>query len=257
MSESHTLLKVDRLHKTYGTTIAIADATLEVFSSQQVAIIGASGSGKSTLLRCINFLETPTQGTVWLDGQYIGGHFDDRGTWVSDTPAQLVRKRRDIGMVFQGFHLFHHLSALDNVAIGPQRVLRRPLPECRDWARHLLSKVHLNDHADKFPWQLSGGQQQRVAIARALAMNPKLILFDEPTSALDPRLTQEVLQVMQDLAAEGMTMLVVTHEIGFARKIADTVVFMDGGRIIEVGPASRVLVEPEQQLTREFFSYVW
>jgi ABC-type polar amino acid transport system ATPase subunit len=120
-----------------------------------------------------------------------------------------------------------------------------------------LSKVHLNDHADKFPWQLSGGQQQRVAIARALAMNPKLILFDEPTSALDPRLTQEVLQVMQDLAAEGMTMLVVTHEIGFARKIADTVVFMDGGRIIEVGPASRVLVEPEQQLTREFFSYVW
>lgn len=250
------LLKVEHLTKHYGSQAAVVDANFQVSKGQQWVIIGASGSGKSTLLRCINYLETPTQGTIWLDGQTLGGHRDPHGLWIPDTPAQLVRKRRDIGMVFQSFNLFAHLTALENIAIGPHRVLQHPRQECRSLARELLQKVHLDRHADKYPSQLSGGEQQRVAIARALAMNPKLLLFDEPTSALDPRLTHEVLQVMQELAAEGMTMIVVTHEISFARKIANTVVFMEKGHIIETGSAHDIFSRPAQEQTRQFLSYV-
>jgi polar amino acid transport system ATP-binding protein len=191
------------------------------------AFLSCLSSGKSTLLRYINYLEIPDRGTVWLDGQPMGGRFDAQGRWGAAPSSQVAKQRRDIGMVFQGFHLFAHLKALDNIAIGPQKVLKQPQAASYELARYFLDKVHLGHHTDKFPWQLSGGEQQRVAIARALAMNPKLMLFDEPTSALDPCLTHEVLQVMQELVDEGMTMLVVTHEIPFAQRVADRVVFME------------------------------
>ncbi|MEM9157005.1 MAG: amino acid ABC transporter ATP-binding protein [Cyanobacteria bacterium P01_F01_bin.33] len=250
------LLKVSNLSKNYGSTTAVEDASFALGKGEQLVILGASGSGKSSLLRCINYLEKPSRGTIWLDGQTIGGHHDPEGTWSPDTEAELVRKRRDIGMVFQNFNLFAHLSALDNIAIGPRKVLKRPKSECRSLARALLQKVHLDRHADQYPSQLSGGEQQRVAIARALAMNPKLLLFDEPTSALDPRLTHEVLQVMQELATEGIAMIVVTHEIGFARKIARTVMYLEKGRIVETGPVSDFFARPEREQTRQFLSYV-
>ena len=256
-----SLLKIEGLGKTYtapggGNIQALIDANLSVETGQHVVFIGASGSGKSTLLRCINRLETPSQGTVWLDGQPIGGRFDANGIWQPITARELAMQRREIGMVFLGFHLFAHLSALDNIAIGPHEVLKKPLETCRQQARTLLDKVHLGKHADKYPAQLSGGEQQRVAIARALAMNPKLMLFDEPTSALDPRLTHEVLAVMQELAQEGMTMLVVTHEMNFARRVADVVVFMEQGRIVEVGPPQALFEQPQMELTKQFLSYV-
>jgi ABC-type polar amino acid transport system ATPase subunit len=256
MPDAQPLLRIENLSKHYGEIKALQDASLSVLAGQHVVLIGASGSGKSTLLRCVNYLEVPTRGTIWLDGVAIGGHEDANGKWVADKPAELVRKRRDIGMVFQGFNLFAHLTALDNIAIGPHRVLGRPLDSCREQARALLEKVHLGRHADKRPAQLSGGEQQRVAIARALAMNPKLMLFDEPTSALDPRLTHEVLAVMQELAQEGMTMLVVTHEMGFARRVADLVVYMEQGRIVESGPAMQIFGQPQHEQTRAFLSFV-
>jgi ABC-type polar amino acid transport system ATPase subunit len=256
MPDSQSLLRIENLSKQYGEVNALIDANLSVMAGQHVVLIGASGSGKSTLLRCVNYLEVPTRGTIWLDGVAIGGQADASGKWVADKPGDLVRKRRDIGMVFQSFNLFAHLSALDNIAIGPHRVLHRPLNECREQARALLEKVHLSRHADKRPAQLSGGEQQRVAIARSLAMNPKLMLFDEPTSALDPRLTHEVLAVMQELAQEGMTMLVVTHEMGFARRVADLVVYMEQGRIVECGSAAQIFGQPQHEQTRAFLSYV-
>ena len=256
-----TLLKIDGLCKDYvapggGRVHALIDANLSVAAGQHVVFIGASGSGKSTLLRCVNWLETPTRGTVWLDGAPIGGRFDASGAWRPGSARELAAQRCAIGMVFQGFHLFAHLSALDNIAIGPSQVLKQPLDACRQQARALLDKVHLGKHADKYPSQLSGGEQQRVAIARALAMNPKLMLFDEPTSALDPRLTHEVLTVMQELAQDGMTMLVVTHEMSFARRVADLVVFMEHGRIVEMGPPDELFERPQVALTQQFLSYV-
>lgn len=256
MPDATPLLRIEGLCKEYGTVNALIDANLSVMAGQHVVLIGASGSGKSTLLRCINYLEVPTRGMIWLDGVSMGGQMDASGKWVADKPADLVRKRRDIGMVFQSFNLFAHLTALDNIAIGPHRVLHRPLNECREQARMLLEKVHLGRHAEKRPAQLSGGEQQRVAIARALAMNPKLMLFDEPTSALDPRLTKEVLSVMQELAQEGMTMMVVTHEMGFARRVADVVVYMEHGRIVEMGSSSQIFEQPQHEQTRAFLSYV-
>ncbi|MDX2273331.1 MAG: amino acid ABC transporter ATP-binding protein [Cyanobacteriota bacterium] len=252
-------LRIEHLHKFYGSLAAVIDVNLQVNRGQQVVIVGASGSGKSTLLRCINYLETPSRGQIWLDGDPIGQHPIQTASgmvWQADTPNQLARKRRQIGMVFQGFNLFAHLNALDNIAIGPHRVLGRPQAQCREQARALLAKVHLDRHADHYPSQLSGGEQQRVAIARALAMDPKLILFDEPTSALDPRLTHEVLQVMQELAEEGLTMVVVTHEIHFARRFADWVVYMEQGQIVETGAAGDVLNRPQQAQTQRFLSYV-
>jgi ABC-type polar amino acid transport system ATPase subunit len=250
------LLKVENLYKNYNQVPALIDINLEVKLGEHLVLLGASGSGKSTLLRCLNWLEVPTKGTVCLDGQFIGGQFNSEEQWVPDSPPKLAKKRREIGMVFQGFHLFAHLNALDNIAIGPQKVLKKSKATCRELARYLLDKVHLKDHADKYPWQLSGGEQQRVAIARALAMNPKLILFDEPTSALDPRLTHEVLRVMQELAEEGMTMIVVTHEIRFAQQVADTVIFMDHGKIVERSSAAQFFTRPQHQKTQEFLSYV-
>ncbi|GAB4213474.1 MAG: amino acid ABC transporter ATP-binding protein [Synechococcales cyanobacterium] len=259
VSSGIPVLTIEHLDKTYGTRPAVIDANLTVQRGQQVVIVGASGSGKSTLLRCINYLETPTRGRIWIDGEPMGHHAVQTAQglrWEVDRPHQLARKRRQVGMVFQGFHLFAHLSALDNIAIAPHRVLGRPKAECRERAQQLLQKVHLQDRGDHYPSQLSGGEQQRVAIARALAMDPKVILFDEPTSALDPRLTHEVLQVMLELAAEGMTMVVVTHEIPFARRIADWAVYMEQGRIVEMGPAAQVLHQPQQHQTQQFLSYV-
>ncbi|MBD3885390.1 amino acid ABC transporter ATP-binding protein [Phormidium tenue FACHB-886] len=250
------LLKIENLYKNYEKTAALIDINLEIAAGEQVVFLGASGSGKSTLLRCINYLEAPNQGTVWLDGRPMGGHFDKQRRWITASSSQVARQRREVGMVFQGFHLFSHLRVLDNIAIGPQKVLKKPKGICYELARDLLDKVHLRHHADKFPWQLSGGEQQRVAIARALAMNPKLMLFDEPTSALDPCLTHEVLQVMQELAEDGMTMLIVTHEIPFAQRVADRVVFMEQGRIIEVGATEVFFTRPRSRKTRKFLSYV-
>lgn len=250
------LLRIQNLHKYYGKTPALLNINLDVKAGEHVVLIGSSGSGKSTLLRCINYLEEPSEGTVWLDGHYIGGRFTQTGEWLKDSSSELARKRRDIGMVFQGFHLFSHLKILDNVAIGPRKVLGKSRAASRELARYLLDKVHLGNHADKYPWQLSGGEQQRVAIARALAMNPKLLLFDEPTSALDPRLTHEVFQVMQQLAEEGITMVIVTHEIKFAQKIADTIVFMEKGEIVEIETVHKIFTEPRDQRTQQFLSYV-
>jgi len=250
------LVKVEQVDKLYGSVPAVLEANLQVQKGQRVVILGASGSGKSTLLRCINHLEVPTRGVVWIDGEPMGGRWNVAGRWIPDSAVQLSRKRQQIGMVFQGFHLFAHLKVIDNVAISPRKVLKQSKSESYELAYRLLQKVHLDRHAQKYPAQLSGGEQQRVAIARALAMNPKLMLFDEPTSALDPRLTHEVLHVMQQLAEEGMTMIVVTHEIGFARKFADTIVFMEHGRIVETGKAEKFFTRPQHEKTQQFLSYV-
>ena len=249
------LLRLEHLSKDFGTTEAVKHANFTVTKGEVVVLIGPSGSGKSTLLRCINLLEVPTAGKVWLDGEFIGGHYDDENKWVPDTPAVLAHKRQKIGLVFQMFNLFSHLTALDNIVIGPHKVLKKPKKECQELANSMLTKVHLEEHTHKFPFQLSGGQQQRVAIARALAMNPKLMLFDEPTSALDPMLTHEVLDVMVELAEEGMTMIVVTHELGFAKKVADTIAFMDLGNIVEMGPPNQIFETPQKEQTRNFLNH--
>jgi polar amino acid transport system ATP-binding protein len=248
------LLRIEHLHKRFGTTAALVDASLTVRRGERVVLIGSSGSGKSTLLRCINHLEVPDQGSIWLDGEFMGGRFAANGRWIQASGGELARQRRHIGMVFQSFNLFAHLSALDNVALGPQWILKRPKALARAQARQLLAKVHLAGHEHKLPAQLSGGQQQRVAIARALAMEPKLMLFDEPTSALDPRLTREVLEVMLELAREQTTMLVVTHELGFARQVADTVGFLEEGRIVEVGPPEQIFDRPQHPSTQAFLN---
>ncbi|GIK42555.1 MAG: ATP-binding protein [Chloroflexota bacterium] len=252
---SQPILKIEHLHKNFVTTQALIDANLEVQTGEVVVLIGPSGSGKSTLLRCINYLEVPTQGRIWLDGEYIGGRLESDQRWLEDSPIELARKRQKIGMVFQLFNLFAHLSALDNIAIGPHKVLGKSKAESRELARQLLRKVHLAEHGHKLPFQMSGGQQQRVAIARALAMNPKLMLFDEPTSALDPKLTHEVLEVIQELAEEGMTMLVVTHELNFARKVADTVVYLEEARIVESGSPEEIFANSQNELVHKFLSY--
>ena len=248
------LLRIEHLHKRFGTTQALVDASLTVRRGERVVLIGSSGSGKSTLLRCINHMEVPDQGTIWLDGEWIGGRFAADGRWIKANGREMARQRRQIGMVFQSFNLFAHLSALDNVALGPQWILKRPKAAARERARQLLAKVHLTGHEYKLPAQLSGGQQQRVAIARALAMEPKLMLFDEPTSALDPRLTQEVLEVMLELASEQTTMIVVTHELGFARQVADTVGFLEEGRIVEVGTPGQIFDRPQDPRTQAFLA---
>ena len=242
---SSPLLCVSRLTKRFGARVAVDACSLDVSEGEIVVIIGPSGCGKTTLLRCINHLETPTAGTVTLRGATIAG---------SERELPLLRRR--IGFVFQRFNLFHHLTALDNVAIGPERVLGLPRAEARRLARAKLDRVLMTDHVDKRPAQLSGGQQQRVAIARSLAMAPELILFDEPTSALDPELVTEVLDVMKSLALEHMTMIVVTHEIGFAREVGDQLVFMDDGVVVESGPPREVLANPQHKRTQSFLSKV-
>lgn len=221
------LLKLDGVCKQFGLLDVLRGVDLTVARGECVVLLGASGSGKSTLLRCVNLLEPISQGSIRFKGDNI-----------TEAPKQAHIVRQQIGMVFQSFELFQHLSALENVALAPIRVKGEPARQARDYARHLLAKVHLPDKADAYPDELSGGQQQRVAIARALAMRPELLLYDEPTSALDPYTVGEVLQVMQALSDEGMTSIVVTHEMGFARRAADRVMFMEHGQIAHTATAS-------------------
>ena len=239
------MIKIKSLSKWYGKLKVLDNINLEVAPSEVVVIIGASGSGKSTLLRCVNFLERAQKGTIDIDG-----------VQVNHKTKKLHLIRRDVGMVFQHFNLFLHRTALENVIEAPMLVKGQSRGEATERARGLLAKVGLAAKADAYPAQLSGGQQQRVAIARALAMDPKLMLFDEPTSALDPELVGEVLGVMRDLADAGMTMVVVTHEMGFAREVADTVAFMDDGVVVESGTPADVLTSPSHQRTKDFLSKI-
>jgi polar amino acid transport system ATP-binding protein len=252
---SAPLVRIIGLHKSFGTLAVLRGVSLDVHAGEVVCIIGASGSGKTTLLRCVNQLVEPDAGTIWVDGE-LAGHRAADGHLHRLSEAAIARQRRTTGMVFQRFNLFPHLTALGNITEGPVQVLGRPRREAATEAMELLARVGLADKAKAWPADLSGGQQQRVAIARALAMRPKLMLFDEPTSALDPELVGEVLAVMKELARSGMTMMVVTHELAFAREVADRVVFMDGGVIVEQGSAADVLGAPQQVRTKAFLSAV-
>jgi polar amino acid transport system ATP-binding protein len=234
-------IEIRGLHKSFGDNHVLRGIDLDIARGEVVCVIGPSGSGKSTLLRCVNLLEEPTAGQV-----FVGG------TEVTDLDVDIDAVRRRIGMVFQQFNLFPHINVTENLTLPQRRVLRRDKAKAAEVARRNLERVGLSDKADAFPSQLSGGQQQRVAIARALSMGPEVMLFDEPTSALDPELVGDVLAVMRQLAAEGMTMMVVTHEMSFAREVADRVVFMDGGVIVEEGPAKRVVGDPQHERTRNF-----
>jgi polar amino acid transport system ATP-binding protein len=229
--------------------------SLAVEQGDVLVLVGPSGSGKSTFLRCINHLETISAGRLYVDGELVG-YRENRGRLHEMSAREAARQRRDIGMVFQNFNLFPHRTVLDNIIEAPVHVKGVKKAAAEQRARDLLHQVGLSDKATAYPAQLSGGQQQRVAIARALAMDPKLMLFDEPTSALDPELVGEVLAVMKKLAADGMTMIVVTHEMGFAREVADQLVFMDGGVVVESGPPRDVLANPQQERTRSFLSKV-
>ncbi len=247
-----TLLRADGITKAYGGRTVLRGASLSVDEGETIVIIGPSGSGKTTLLRCLNWLETPDAGSVVLRGEAIGR--DASGRALSE--ATVARQRSRIGFVFQRFNLFAHLSALENVAIGPRRVLGETADAARERARAELDRVHLASHVDKRPSQLSGGQQQRVAIARALAMRPELTLFDEPTSALDPELVTEVVDVMRELADAKMTMVAVTHEMRFARAAADRVVFMDEGAVVETGTPEQIFDAPDTDRTRRFLAHL-
>jgi polar amino acid transport system ATP-binding protein len=243
------------VRKSFGRLEVLSGIDLTVQTGQVMCIIGPSGSGKSTFLRCINHLEKIDAGRLYVDGELVG--YEQRGEKLYELSDRTVcEKRASIGMVFQRFNLFPHMTALDNVMVGPMRVKKESSEEARSRGLRLLNQVGLKDKVLTYPNQLSGGQQQRVAIARALAMEPKLMLFDEPTSALDPELVGDVLDVMRNLADQGMTMVVVTHEIGFAREVADSLVFMDGGSIVESGEPRQVLANPTHERTRAFLSKV-
>ncbi len=249
------MVRAERVCKNFGALQVLKGVTLSVERGQVLVLVGPSGSGKSTFLRCINHLETVSAGRLYVDGELVG--YREKGDKLHEmSPREAAKQRRDIGMVFQHFNLFPHRTALDNIIEAPVHVKGVKKPQAVERARDLLSQVGLAGKADAYPAQLSGGQQQRVAIARALAMEPKLMLFDEPTSALDPELVGEVLAVMKKLAAEGMTMVVVTHEMGFAREVADELVFMDGGVIVESGPPREVLGNPQHERTKAFLSKV-
>jgi ABC-type polar amino acid transport system ATPase subunit len=239
------VVKVKHIHKHFGHLHVLRDLSLDVAKGEVVVIIGPSGSGKSTLLRCLNYLEPVQSGEIWIDGIRLDHH-----------RTNIRAVRAEVGIVFQSFNLFPHLTVIRNVMLAPVVVRRRPQAEVRQAALAMLAKVGLQDKVDAYPSQLSGGQQQRVAIARALAMQPKLMLFDEVTSALDPELVREVLDVMKQLARDGMTMIVVTHEMGFAREVADRVIFMDEGRIVEEGTAEAIFGHPQNQRTREFLGKI-
>jgi ABC-type polar amino acid transport system ATPase subunit len=241
------VIEIEDLQKHFGAVRALDGVSLSVAAGEVVCLIGPSGSGKSTLLRCINFLEEPTSGVVRVDGKRVGWNGDRRVT-----ARELARTRAEIGMVFQHFYLWPHMVALENVIEGLVTVKGMPVSEAAARGRALLTKVGLADKMETYPEHLSGGQRQRVAIARALAMDPRVMLFDEPTSSLDPELVGEVLRVMEQVAREGMTMLVATHEMGFARKVADRVVFLDQGKIVEVGTPEEVFGRPRQERTRRF-----
>ena len=242
------MINISHLSKTFSGQKVLDDLSLDIQKGEVVALIGSSGAGKSTFLRSLNYLEQPDSGKIAIDGFKVD--------FSRISKDEILLLRRKLAMVFQQFNLFPHMTALENVMEAPVQVLKRPKAQARAQALELLDRVGLADRADHYPAELSGGQQQRVAIARALAMDPEIMLFDEPTSALDPELVGEVLQVMQDLAASGMTMAVVTHEIGFAREVADQVVFMDGGVIVEAGAPSEVIDNPQSERTKEFFSKV-
>jgi len=239
------IIVIDHLHKYFGHIEAVKDVSLRVKRGEVVIIVGPSGSGKSTVLRCINHLEVPTGGAVYIDGVHLEG----KGTNINEV-------RAEVGMVFQQFNLFPHLTVLDNVTISQRLVRKRSKAEAAEIGMKQLTRVGIPEKADAYPRQLSGGQQQRVAIARSLAMDPKIMLFDEPTSALDPEMINEVLDVMLDLAKEGMTMVVVTHEMGFGRAAADRVVFMDEGRIIEVDTPQVLFSTPSHERTKLFLSKI-
>jgi polar amino acid transport system ATP-binding protein len=243
------------VHQSYGRTHVLKGISLTVQRGEVACLIGPSGSGKSTFLRCVNHLEKIEAGRLWVDGELVG--YRESGGKIHELrEREVARKRAEIGMVFQHFNLFGHMTALQNVMEAPLRVKRLRRPAALTLARDLLERVGLGEKCDNYPAQLSGGQQQRVAIARALAMEPKLMLFDEPTSALDPELVGDVLAVMRELARSGMTMVVVTHEMGFAREVGDTVVFMDGGAIVESGPPEVVLTAPREPRTQAFLEKV-
>jgi len=239
------MIVIDNLHKYFGHIQAVRGVSLRVRQGEVVVIVGPSGSGKSTVLRCVNHLETPTSGAVFIDGVHLE---------AKETKINAVRA--EVGMVFQQFNLFAHLSVLENVTIAQRLVRKRKPEEAREIAMQQLTRVGIPEKADAYPRQLSGGQQQRVAIARALAMNPKVMLFDEPTSALDPEMIKEVLDVMLDLAKGGMTMLVVTHEMGFGRAAADRIVFMDNGEIVETGSPDVMFKNPSHDRTKLFLSKI-
>ena len=236
-------IEISGLHKWFGSFHALKHIDLTVAAGERIVVCGPSGSGKSTLIRCINRLERHERGRIAVFG-----------TPLTDDVRDIERIRADVGMVFQSFNLFPHLTVLENCTLAPMRVRRMPAAEADALARRYLERVHIPEQADKYPGQLSGGQQQRVAIARALCMEPKIMLFDEPTSALDPEMIKEVLDTMVELADSGMTMLVVTHEMGFARRVADRVIFMDGGEIVEEAPPDRFFDAPQHARTKQFLS---
>ena len=249
------MVLAEGVHKSFGATEVLKGIDLRVAPTEVMCIIGPSGSGKSTFLRCINHLEKINAGRLWVDGHLVG--YREKGDKLHELPdKEVAAQRRDIGMVFQRFNLFPHMTALENVMEAPVRVKGVARDAARARGLQLLERVGLADRVHNYPNQLSGGQQQRVAIARALAMEPKLMLFDEPTSALDPELVGEVLDVMRGLAADGMTMVVVTHEMGFAREVGDTLVFMDDGVIVESGDPREVLANPQHTRTKAFLSKV-
>jgi len=249
------LLRVEGLHKSFGSLDVLMGVDLALMRGHKIAIIGPSGCGKSTLLRCINYMETPNRGHIHLDGELFGEK-QTNGGYARMTEKELAVQRAQIGMVFQGFYLWPHLNARDNVAIAPQKVRGMSKTQADELADAMLDKVHMSHKADEFPERLSGGQQQRVAIARALAQEPKLMLFDEPTSALDPELIGEVLKVIHELADEGRSMVLVTHEIRFARDVADWVIFMGDGVIVEEGPPDQVLGAPKNDRLRGFLNQI-
>src|SRR5512143_2461808 len=241
----HDMIVIKNLYKWFGSLCAVNDVSFSVAQGKVLVVIGPSGSGKSTVLRCINHLETPSSGEVWVDGIKL-----------TRSSKSINAIRTEVGMVFQQFNLFPHLTALDNIVLAQRVVRKRSTDEARQVGREQLERVGIPEKADQYPGQLSGGQQQRVAIARALAMNPKIMLFDEPTSALDPEMIKEVLDVMQELAKSGMTMVVVTHEMGFARNAADEVIFMDAGAIVERSTPNEFFTAPREDRSRLFLSQI-
>ncbi|WP_433665261.1 amino acid ABC transporter ATP-binding protein [Nocardia sp. CA-128927] len=247
------MILADRVCKNFGALQVLKGVSLEIGRGEVLCVIGPSGSGKSTFLRCINHLEEVNAGRLYVDGELVG-YEEKNGKLYELHPREAARQRREIGMVFQHFNLFPHRTVLENVIEAPTQVKKVPKAEALAKAKELLDRVGLAEKANAYPAQLSGGQQQRVAIARALAMDPKLMLFDEPTSALDPELVGEVLAVMRELAQSGMTMVVVTHEMGFAREVADKLVFMDGGVIVEAGAPRELLANPKHERTQAFLS---
>ena len=247
------LVRIENLHKSFGDLKVLKGIDLTVEAGETVVLLGSSGSGKSTLLRCVNFMEEPTAGKVYLNGEMVG---TEHGGTMKYNEAELCRLRSRIGMVFQHFNLFPHLTIMENCTLAPIWVRKMAKKDAEDVAMEYLTKVKIPEQAHKFPGQLSGGQQQRVAIARSLCMSPRIMLFDEPTSALDPEMIKEVLETMVELAEDGMTMIVVTHEMGFARQVANRVVFMDEGQIVEQNEPNEFFTNPQHARTKEFLSQI-